>query len=65
MLCASIVIGVQLLMMYYNIRIPDAMFYSITMFLVVLNLITLYILMRKRNESKSIEDLSGIKVMIH
>ncbi len=48
--CAAIVIfvGVQLVMMYFKIRVPDVMFYAVIAFLVVLNLITMYILVRKQ-----------------
>jgi hypothetical protein len=47
LICAAIFIGIQVAMMYANVRLPDAMFYAVTAFLVVLNLITIYILMRK------------------
>lgn len=46
--CAAIFIGIQLAMMYADVRLPDAMFYAVTAFLVVLNLITIYILTRKQ-----------------
>lgn len=64
-LCAAIFIGVQLAMMYYKVRVPDVMFYALTAFLVVLNLITMYILANKtrRLSTRTTTDLSGIEVM--
>lgn len=65
LICAAIFIGIQLAMIYTNIRIPDAMFYTITAFLVVLNLITIYILINKqrRLSTRTPTDLSGVEVM--
>lgn len=64
-ICAAILIGIQLAMMYANIRLPDAVFYTATVFLVVLNLITIYILVNKQRRSSTTKttDLSGIEVM--
>jgi hypothetical protein len=65
LLCAAIFIGIQLAMMYTNVRLPDAVFYALTAFLVVLNLITMYILVNKRRRlsTRTTTDLSGIEVM--
>ena len=65
-ICAAIFVGIQLAMMYANIRLPDAVFYTVTVFLVVLNLIiTIYILVNKQRRSSTTKttDLSGIEVM--
>jgi uncharacterized membrane protein (DUF373 family) len=70
---ASLIVGtigviaiVQLIKMYYNIYTPDAFIYALTAFLVVLNLITIYILIRnQRRASTSMSkyaDLSGIEI---
>ena len=59
----TLFIGVQLAMMYFKIRVPDAMFYAITAFLVVLNLITVYILVNKQKRATIPTDLSGIEVI--
>jgi predicted tellurium resistance membrane protein TerC len=63
--CSAITlfIGIQLAMMYFKIRVPDAMFYTITAFLVVLNLITMYILVNKQKRASTATDLSGIDVI--
>jgi hypothetical protein len=63
-LCAAIFVGIQLIMMYANIRLPDAVFYTVTAFLVVLNLITIYILINKQRRASTTKstDLSGIEV---
>lgn len=63
--CSAITlfIGVQLTMMYFKIRVPDVMFYATTAFLVVLNLITMYILVNKQKRASFPTDLSGIDVI--
>ncbi len=64
-ICAAIFVGIQFAMIYVNIRVPDVVFYAVTAFLVVLNLITLYILVNKhrRVSTTKFTDLSGIEVM--
>jgi len=59
----AMVVVVQLIKMYYNIYTPDAVVYALTAFLVVLNLITIYILIRNQRTSLSkYADLSGIEM---
>lgn len=60
----AMVVVVQLIKIYYNIYTPDAVVYALTAFLVVLNLITIYILINnQRRTSTKHTDLSGIEVM--
>jgi hypothetical protein len=60
----GLVVVVQLIKMYYNVYTPDAVVYALTAFLVVLNLITIYILIRNQRKSSTTiskyADLSGI-----
>ena len=62
----AMIVVVQLIKMYYNIYMPEAFVYALTAFLVVLNLITIYILIRnQRKTSTSMSkyaDLSGIEI---
>jgi hypothetical protein len=59
----AMVVVVQLIKMYYNVYTPDAVVYALTAFLVVLNLITIYILIRNQRTSMSkYADLSGIEM---
>ncbi len=61
----AIVVVVQLIKIYYNIYMPDAVMYALTAFLVVLNLITIYILINKQRRVSTTKstDLSGIEVI--
>lgn len=61
----TMVVFVQLIKIYYNIYMPDAFVYALTAFLVVLNLITIYILINKQRRVSTTKstDLSGIEVM--
>jgi hypothetical protein len=64
-ICAAIFVGFQFAMLYANMRISDVVFYAVITFLVVLNLITIYILVNKqrRKSTTKTADLSGIEVM--
>lgn len=60
--CAVIIMSIQLGMMYLNVRLHDSLFYSLVIFLVVMNMITIYILIRKKRMVYT-SDLSGIEIV--